>query len=181
MVTGPNKAYYGYSYGFPKGKINENESGIQCAIREVWEEIGFNCEQYISEDNCITYMPSQEKVNKFYIVDGVDENTNFKTQKILKFIAALEKWIENINEQSEKNNAFTKKENFIRQKMNNQFQIDRYNEFKKLLEVQAKGFSQLFEPKNEYLIVPVKQDNMSNNPFDEFKLDTEKLNNIFFQ
>jgi len=31
-----------YNYGFPKGKINENESDIECAIREVYEEVGFN-------------------------------------------------------------------------------------------------------------------------------------------
>jgi mRNA-decapping enzyme subunit 2 len=30
------------NYSFPKGKVNENEEGIQCAIREVWEEIGFD-------------------------------------------------------------------------------------------------------------------------------------------
>jgi hypothetical protein len=36
------------SYSFPKGKVNLNENGIMCAIREVWynlfirEEIGFN-------------------------------------------------------------------------------------------------------------------------------------------
>ena len=29
-------------YSFPKGKVNENEKPIDCAIREVWEEIGYD-------------------------------------------------------------------------------------------------------------------------------------------
>lgn len=28
-------------YSFPKGKVNQNEDGVQCAIREVWEEVGY--------------------------------------------------------------------------------------------------------------------------------------------
>ena len=37
------------SYGFPKGKINQNESEIDCAAREVWEEIGFSITNGITE------------------------------------------------------------------------------------------------------------------------------------
>ncbi len=29
--------------------MNQNESGIECAKREVWEEIGFNVSDFISE------------------------------------------------------------------------------------------------------------------------------------
>jgi mRNA-decapping enzyme subunit 2 len=37
-------------YSFPKGKVNQNENGLECAVREVWEEIGFYCQNYISEE-----------------------------------------------------------------------------------------------------------------------------------
>lgn len=37
------------SYSFPKGKINQNESEINCAAREVWEEIGYSITNHISE------------------------------------------------------------------------------------------------------------------------------------
>jgi len=30
------------NYSFPKGKVNQNETGLQCAVREVWEEIGLD-------------------------------------------------------------------------------------------------------------------------------------------
>jgi len=30
------------NYSFPKGKMNQNEMDYESAIREVWEEIGFN-------------------------------------------------------------------------------------------------------------------------------------------
>lgn len=36
------------SWSFPRGKINENESPRDCAIREVLEETGFNIEPYLS-------------------------------------------------------------------------------------------------------------------------------------
>jgi 8-oxo-dGTP pyrophosphatase MutT (NUDIX family) len=38
------------SYGFPKGKVNQQERPIDAATREVWEEIGFNIADYISEE-----------------------------------------------------------------------------------------------------------------------------------
>lgn len=37
------------SYSFPKGQINQNESELDCAAREVWEEIGYSITNSISE------------------------------------------------------------------------------------------------------------------------------------
>lgn len=36
-------------YSFPKGKVNKNESGVDCAKREVWEEVGYDISKKISE------------------------------------------------------------------------------------------------------------------------------------
>ena len=35
---------------FPKGKADEGEADLECAIREIGEEIGFNIRPYINED-----------------------------------------------------------------------------------------------------------------------------------
>lgn len=71
-------------YGFPKGKINEGEDGLTCAIREVWEEIGINISELISEDNVITHNAKNES-KTLYVVVGVNEkfkfNPNHMTRK----------------------------------------------------------------------------------------------------
>lgn len=59
-------------YSFPKGKINQNETGQQGAIREVWEEIGFDITKLISENNFIEYNKNNKK-KKMYIVLGIEE------------------------------------------------------------------------------------------------------------
>ena len=41
-------------YSFPKGKVNKNESGVECAKREVWEEVGYDISKKISEKVYIT-------------------------------------------------------------------------------------------------------------------------------
>ena len=46
MVT----PYKGNSWTFPKGKVNEGESEMACAIREVYEEVGYSCEYLTRED-----------------------------------------------------------------------------------------------------------------------------------
>jgi NUDIX domain len=71
-------------YGFPKGKINEGEDGITCAIREVWEEIGIDVTSLISEENVITNNLKNES-KTLYVVVGVNEqftfNPNHMTRK----------------------------------------------------------------------------------------------------
>ena len=41
------------SWSFPRGKISKDESDIDCAVREVEEETGFNCRHLIDENDCI--------------------------------------------------------------------------------------------------------------------------------
>ena len=68
------------SYSFPKGKINQKERELDCAAREVWEEIGFSITNLISESDFIELLLYEHQKNKMYILTGVDEKTEFRTK-----------------------------------------------------------------------------------------------------
>ena len=66
--------------GFPKGKINKDEPEIDCAVREVLEETGFDCRQYIrSSDDVLTTRVATQSI-KLFVARGVPEETVFETQ-----------------------------------------------------------------------------------------------------
>lgn len=44
----------GTRWGFPKGKINENEPEFQCAVREVLEEVGVDVGDRVQENDVIS-------------------------------------------------------------------------------------------------------------------------------
>ena len=44
------QSYKRKKWGFPKGKVNENEHGEVCAAREAQEEIGFNVDSLLDPD-----------------------------------------------------------------------------------------------------------------------------------
>jgi 8-oxo-dGTP pyrophosphatase MutT (NUDIX family) len=71
------------TWGFPKGKINKNETELACATREVQEEVGFNVSNVINERDTITATINNndnEQTIKLYIIPGVSEDTYFETQ-----------------------------------------------------------------------------------------------------
>lgn len=70
------------SWGFPKGKINKDEREIDCAAREVYEEIGFDLSPHLRESDNIEVVIREQKI-KLYIVAGISEDTVFepKTRK----------------------------------------------------------------------------------------------------
>lgn len=53
---------------FPKGKINEGESGEECAIREIKEEIAFDVTPYLVEDRYICMQTNRGKYIKLFII-----------------------------------------------------------------------------------------------------------------
>jgi len=74
MVQG----YGGKSWGWPKGKLNKDESDAVCAAREVYEEIGFDVTPYIEEENnLVAKMHGQHM--KLYVIPGISEETVFET------------------------------------------------------------------------------------------------------
>ncbi|GJJ09475.1 hypothetical protein Clacol_003698 [Clathrus columnatus] len=66
-------------WGFPKGKVNENEDEAYCAVREVLEETGFNLSGKIQRQHRIDLSVKQQPVTLF-VVPGIPEDFVFRTQ-----------------------------------------------------------------------------------------------------
>lgn len=58
------------SWGFPRGKINKGETHAECAVREVYEETGYDIEKQLNEDDYIE-LKVGGKLNKLYIIPGL--------------------------------------------------------------------------------------------------------------
>ncbi|KAL1490789.1 hypothetical protein ABEB36_013426 [Hypothenemus hampei] len=65
------------SWGFPKGKVNEDEDPAHCAVREVLEETGFDISPYLKPDE---YLESviNDQVVRLYIIKNIPQSTEFK-------------------------------------------------------------------------------------------------------
>lgn len=73
------------SWGFPKGKVNEEEDPVLCAIREVEEETGYNCSHLINPNDFVEYTLNFQYI-KLYIIKGIPFGTKFepKTRNEIK-------------------------------------------------------------------------------------------------
>jgi len=65
------------SWGFPKGKINQDEEPHICAAREVYEETGYDISDRMNP-NCFLERYLNDQTVRLYIVSGVQEDTAFK-------------------------------------------------------------------------------------------------------
>ncbi|KAI0309169.1 Dcp2, box A domain-containing protein [Amylostereum chailletii] len=75
-------------WGFPKGKINEEEESPACAVREVFEETGYNLAGQINPKHYIRVSIREQAVTLF-IVPNVPESYHFET-KTRKEISKIE-------------------------------------------------------------------------------------------
>ncbi|KAK3301596.1 uncharacterized protein B0T15DRAFT_317101 [Chaetomium strumarium] len=77
----------GASWSFPRGKINKDEDDLDCAIREVYEETGFDIRQagLVPKEDEIKYiqMSMREQQIRLYVFRNVPTDTVFepKTRK----------------------------------------------------------------------------------------------------
>jgi mRNA-decapping enzyme subunit 2 len=65
------------SWSYPKGKVNENEDPCKCAVREVYEETGYDCSQLISDIDFIEGQTSNYQYTRLYVVKNVPIETKF--------------------------------------------------------------------------------------------------------
>ncbi|KAI9527518.1 hypothetical protein NQZ68_029609 [Dissostichus eleginoides] len=74
-------------WGFPKGKVNEDEAPHDCAVREVLEETGFDIKNRISKDVFLEQKITDQVV-RLYIIPGVSQDTKFnpRTRKEIRNI-----------------------------------------------------------------------------------------------
>lgn len=68
---------YPSTWSFPRGKISKDEADLECAIREVREETGFDARDYVNEDD---YLEKTiiGKHFRIYLAKGVPEDFNFE-------------------------------------------------------------------------------------------------------
>ena len=71
-------------YGFPKGHMEEGESEIQTALREVKEEVGLDVKIDESKKYVINYTINNEieKTTIFYIATPLNENIEIQESEI---------------------------------------------------------------------------------------------------
>ena len=71
------QSYYSKSsWGFPKGKVNEDEQPHDCAVREVLEETGFDISGKINPDAFLQTIINDQQV-WLYLIPGVPKDTVF--------------------------------------------------------------------------------------------------------
>jgi len=64
------------SWGFPKGKVNEEEAPHLCAVREVMEETGYSIADKIDPDQ-YSEVVINEQVSRLFFIPGVPMSTVF--------------------------------------------------------------------------------------------------------
>lgn len=69
----------GASWSFPRGKKAKDEEDHKCAIREVFEETGFDVSKLLNVDDNIEVIIGQQRV-RLYIIGGVKDDTVFAPQ-----------------------------------------------------------------------------------------------------
>lgn len=78
LVKGWNK---GASWSFPRGKINQEEDDLKCAIREVYEETGFDVEKagLVPEHRSVKYFEHiiREQHLRYYVIPSVPMDYKF--------------------------------------------------------------------------------------------------------
>ncbi|CAG5059075.1 unnamed protein product [Parnassius apollo] len=65
------------SWGFPKGKVNEDEEPWKCAAREVLEETGFDISKLINKNDYIEAM-IHDQIVRLYIIGYIPRDTKFQ-------------------------------------------------------------------------------------------------------
>lgn len=72
----------GANWSFPRGKINKGEKDLDCAIREVYEETGFDVREanLVLDENSVKHIEitMREQHMRLYVFRGVPRDTHFE-------------------------------------------------------------------------------------------------------
>ncbi|PYI09002.1 hypothetical protein BO78DRAFT_309562 [Aspergillus sclerotiicarbonarius CBS 121057] len=72
----------GANWSFPRGKINKDEKDIDCAIREVYEETGFDVREagLVKDENDVKFIEitMREQHMRLYVFRGVPQDAHFE-------------------------------------------------------------------------------------------------------
>lgn len=72
----------GANWSFPRGKINKGEKDLDCAIREVYEETGFDVREasLVKDEDSVKYIEitMREQHMRLYVFPGVPRDTYFE-------------------------------------------------------------------------------------------------------
>jgi len=92
-------------WGFPKGKVNEGEHPVRCAVREVLEETGFDISASISAEEFLETTVN-DQLTRLYIIPGVPSNSQFipRTRNEIRAV----KWFPIADLPTNKKDALTK-------------------------------------------------------------------------
>lgn len=106
------------SWGFPKGKIGKDEDPSDCAVREVYEETGFDISSRIISNDYIDAHNGNsiaiQQSTRLFIIPGVPESTEF-TPQTRKEISKIQ-WhpIESLPTKYGQDNSFYNVVNFVK-------------------------------------------------------------------
>eukprot|EP00731_Ephydatia_muelleri_P016730 Em0009g1154a len=76
------------SWGLPKGKIEQNEKDVDCAVREIYEETGLDARELINKDEYLEARLNGRKA-KMFLVWGISEES-LLAPRSLKEIKAIQ-------------------------------------------------------------------------------------------
>jgi mRNA-decapping enzyme subunit 2 len=81
------------NWSFPRGKINKDENDLDCAVREVYEETGFDAREagLVKDEKDMKYIEvtMREQHMRLYVFRGVPKDTHFEA-KTRKEISKIE-------------------------------------------------------------------------------------------
>jgi mRNA-decapping enzyme subunit 2 len=80
----------GTAWGVPRGKVNEGETPMDCAAREVLEETGYDVAGRLREEDAFTMVQNAKRL-KMYIVRDVPEDFPFEP-RVRKEVSAVKFW-----------------------------------------------------------------------------------------
>lgn len=84
----------GARWSFPRGKINKDEPDLECAVREVYEETGYDLKEagLVKSEEEMKYIEvsMREQHMRLYVFRGVPKDTHFEPRTRKEISVSLE-------------------------------------------------------------------------------------------